>query len=793
MAHPGAVGAVRHDHSARAPDIVGRRESRRSSVAGGPVRLKSRILVAYALILIIGISISILVAINGRSVLHALRPLVERAIPSMDALSRLEAATAAIEPILYEYYATTDRALFLGKIGANDVERHRRLAAISEVFPGDERLSEVRDALADLDDVRNRLDEVLRNYATSPVDWDRARALLEESSRTAGVVRRILEEMSAESRDAMLAATSVASAKTRSTIRVILGASLAVLVAAAVLAVMVHRFLLQAADRRRLALFVERNPNPVLRLDGTGQLEFANPSAFGLADRLGIPECHPRGLLPDAVGEHLVAIALGGGMPVRLEHRIRDTHLSIELHYIDEFDIYHAYLTDITTEHAARLHIEYIAFNDRLTGLPNRSSLERDLAALLAVPGTVSVSLLIANIDNWRSVVQSIGANKSDALLGHIGHRLREAYACVANVHGPYRVDGDTFAVIQSPVPDAEIWRSALATGLRRVSEVPLEVESQRVVLTLSAGIAHGDPGEHIESLSGKASAALAEANRLGPGTITAFVRDLDTRGRERLELHAALQGAVARGELFLLFQPQFDAESMQLVGAEALLRWNHPERGLVSPAEFMPLAEESALILPIGRWVVRTAAEHVRYFHSQGIKGISIAVNVSARQFSDPDFLEDIRAVLDETGIDPGSMELEITESVAMHDMARTVRVMETIRSWGLTLSIDDFGTGFSSLSYLKRLPLHKLKIDQSFVRGLPDMAEDRAIAQAVIELAHRMRLRVVAEGVETPEQLDWLRSHGCDVVQGYLTGRPGSHESLVEIARVSRTLVTT
>lgn len=626
---------------------------------------------------------------------------------------------------------------------------------------------------------------MLKVYKRSSVDWDRARELLEEGSGAAGRVRHTLESLSDESREAMLTAAAVAGGWTRMTIWVIVGASLAVVLAATVLAAIVHRFLLQAADRRRLALFVERNPNPVLRLDGLGRVEFGNPSAAALAaDLCGGGDALGE-LLPPNMGPHLRGAASADGTTVRLEHSLRDTDLSVELHYIDELDIHHAYLTDVTAERAARTRVEYLAFNDRLTGLPNWESLERDISRRLAEAAKPDdVYLAILKIDGWRTIVQSFGARESDVLLTHVAQALREAFEARRSDTRVYRIEGDTFAML---VPSDQAGGPAhewLVDTLRRLADAPLHVEAQRLFITFGAGGAYGQMDDHAESLSRKASVALSEANRAGPGTARLFVKALDEKGKSRLALQADLQSAIGGNELFLVYQPQFEIASMRLVGAEALIRWNHPVRGLVSPGEFMPLAEQSALILPIGRWVMRTAAEQVQQFHARGLGEVSVAVNVSARQFADPDFLADLRTILDETGVDPGALELEITEGVAMLDTARTIVVLETIRDWGLRLSIDDFGTGFSSLSYLKRMPLDKLKIDQSFVRGLPGVAEDCAIAQAVIDLGHRMKLRIVAEGVETPEQLAWLRSRGCDVVQGYLTGRPSLPEDLVKAA---------
>jgi EAL domain-containing protein (putative c-di-GMP-specific phosphodiesterase class I) len=264
----------------------------------------------------------------------------------------------------------------------------------------------------------------------------------------------------------------------------------------------------------------------------------------------------------------------------------------------------------------------------------------------------------------------------------------------------------------------------------------------------------------------------------------------MQTRVTERLALEGKLRRALERGEFSLHYQPQVDLRTNRIFGCEALIRWNQPELGMVSPATFIPLAEETGLIVPIGEWVVRTACLQSMAWQNDGLPAVTVVVNISARQFREKNLLQTVAKILTETGLDPTQLELEVTEGVIMHDAQRVIAVLQAFRDMGVRLSVDDFGTGYSSLSYLKRFPVNRLKIDQSFVRDITTNADDAAIAQAVITLGHTMNLRVIAEGVETTEQLAFLRRNHCDEVQGYLFGKPMPADEFEKLLQSGRTL---
>jgi len=351
------------------------------------------------------------------------------------------------------------------------------------------------------------------------------------------------------------------------------------------------------------------------------------------------------------------------------------------------------------------------------------------------------------------------------------------------------RLGGDEFVLVLSDHKSAQ----SVAGELQRIVESfsqPFGVDGRDVYVTASVGVAlYPQDAKDPEALMKYAELAMYRAKEGGRNAYQMYTAELQTKVTERLSLESKLRRALERGEFSLHYQPQMDLRTNRIFGCEALLRWNQPELGMVSPAKFIPLAEETGLIVPIGEWVVRTACLQNKAWQNAGLPFVTVAVNISARQFREKNLVQVVAKILAEAGLDPKYLELEVTESVIMHDAHNAIADLQAFRDMGVKLSVDDFGTGYSSLSYLKRFPVDRLKIDQSFVRDINADADDAAIAQAVVTLGHTMNLRVIAEGVETPEQLGFLRSNQCDEMQGYLFGKPmPAHEfgNLLQSGRI-------
>ncbi|MFA5082070.1 MAG: EAL domain-containing protein [Hydrogenophilaceae bacterium] len=428
---------------------------------------------------------------------------------------------------------------------------------------------------------------------------------------------------------------------------------------------------------------------------------------------------------------------------------------------------------DVTDLRLARQQVEFMAHHDALTRLPNRI-LARDRfeqAIALAARESRKVALLFLDLDNFKNINDTLGHQAGDHLLQQVVGRLNEAVRSSDTIS---RQGGDEFLVILSGLED-ENGADAVARHIVERLGQPIEVDGQELHTSGSIGISiFPDDGDEFDTLLKKADMAMYSAKESGRATYRFFTEEMNVHAFERLQMQNRLRHALAQDEFLLHYQPQVDLKSGRILGFEALLRWHNKELGLVMPGRFIPVAEESGLILPIGAWVLREACRQAREWQdSLGVR-VPVAVNLSALQFRRGGLVETITGVLAETGLEPGLLELELTESMLLHDIDAVLAAMDRIRELGVNMSIDDFGTGYSSLTYLKRLPVNRLKIDQSFVRDMMADPDDASIVRAIIQMAHSLKLIVIAEGVEEVEQALWLEREGCEQAQGYHFSRP-------------------
>ncbi len=443
---------------------------------------------------------------------------------------------------------------------------------------------------------------------------------------------------------------------------------------------------------------------------------------------------------------------------------ITDSHGSVQ-QYLGIF-------TETSSRKAAEERILRLANYDALTGLPNRGLLtdRASIAIANALRSNESVVIMHLNLDHFGGINESWGHATGDEVLIEVAHRLTSDLRPQDTVS---RMGGDDFIVL---IPDASAHDIAnIAMRIMNCISEPLTIAGQEIRLTSSIGIAtYPDNGSDLLKLSQAAESAVHLAKKEGRNQFQFFSKGLQEEVTRTLTMERELRHAIERKQLLLHYQPQVDIRTGRLIGLEALVRWQHPQWGLVSPGQFIPIAEESGLIRDIGKWVMAQATWQNAQWHAQGRQIVPVAVNLSLAQFKDEALRDNVLQALRDSGLPAHMLELELTESVAMADSERTIATIASLKRLGVTLSIDDFGTGYSSLSYLKRYAVDKLKVDQSFVRGLNFDPHDEAIVCTVINLAKSMGLKTIAEGVETAEQLDFLRAHGCDEFQGYFFSRP-------------------
>jgi diguanylate cyclase (GGDEF)-like protein/PAS domain S-box-containing protein len=434
-----------------------------------------------------------------------------------------------------------------------------------------------------------------------------------------------------------------------------------------------------------------------------------------------------------------------------------------------------AYLTDITERKMAEERIHHLAYYDALTSLPNRTLLTKlvDQALMAAQRSKQHGCLLFIDLNRFKLINDTLGRTVGDALLREVASRFRQA---LRDQDVVARLGGDEFAVGLFDIGQ-HYEASRVAHKLLATLSAPFLIEGHDLRVDASIGISvYPQDGSDAETLLRLADIAMYRAKQgsEAEGEHVAFYsHDMNQGMQERMRIESGLRQALGNGQLELHYQPKFDIASNRIIGAEALVRWRHPERGLVPPAEFIPLAEATGLVVQVGEWVLETACAQAREWKQAGLPPIRLAVNVSAREFTSA-LPARVKETLTRYGLEPSWLELEITESTLMHNIDRVIGIMDRITALGVTLSLDDFGTGYSSLSYLKRFPIDTLKIDRSFTTGIPGDANDCAIASTIISIAQQLKHKVIAEGVETVEQLAFLKDSGCDEVQGYLFSKP-------------------
>lgn len=507
------------------------------------------------------------------------------------------------------------------------------------------------------------------------------------------------------------------------------------------------------------------------QMTGYEPFELLGHTVFGLINTGGE---QPIELVHDALalraswnGELDVTHKGGENFPAGIRvNQVNDPHSGLPAHYI-------WILADITERKQAEERMRHIAQHDALTGLPNRLALLMRLGQLLpeARRHHWRIAIMFIDLDRFKIINDTLGHQVGDELLREVACRLSSV---VRETDFVARLGGDEFVVILPAIVDPAD-AAVVANKIIAKLSTSIEAEGHELHTSPSIGVSvFPDDGPDGDTILKNADMAMYHAKSAGRNNYQFFAPDMNRATAERLDIERKLRHAIARNELALCFQPQFKADSTQPTGVEALVRWHHPTDGLISPVRFIPVAEETGIIVEIGEWVLINACREMKHWMDAGLNPIRIAVNVSARQLRRRDFCDSVASVLAESGLPPELLELEITESSVMENPQEAVQILERLGQMGVTLAIDDFGTGYSSLAYLKLFPIDHLKIDRSFVADIEHDLNDRAIAFGTIALAHSLGLNVIAEGVETKEQLELLRANGCDEVQGYLFSKP-------------------
>jgi diguanylate cyclase (GGDEF)-like protein/PAS domain S-box-containing protein len=547
---------------------------------------------------------------------------------------------------------------------------------------------------------------------------------------------------------------------------------------------------LRESEARYSSLFQNNHATMLLVDPATGEIVDANPAAaefYGYSrDRLiGKNISEINSLSEEEILQEMQKARQDRRRQFYFRHRlasgeVRDIEVFSGPIQVQGRELLFSLIHDVTERKMAEDRVQYQAFHDALTGLPNRALLEDRLQQTLvrAVRHAEPGAIFFLDLDRFKVINDSLGHHAGDQLLVGVGEGLTATLRTGDTVcrHG-----GDEFILLLPQVKNAAD-AAHVAEKIQKLFSRHFSVAGREIFVSPSIGISlYPADGSDIPTLIKNADAAMYLAKERGRNNYQFFKPELTIAMHERLALENDLRQALAKNELLLHYQPQIDTATQKLVGVEALVRWQHPRLGLVMPDRFIPIAEETGLIEQLGEWVLRTACAQGKVWQESGFVPLRIAVNVSSRQFGQPDFPAVVGRVLEEAGLDSRWLELEVTENIIMEHVEKTVAILADLKRRGISLAIDDFGTGYSSLNYLRQFPIDRLKIDRSFIADITTNPDDAAIASAVISLAKSLNLAVVAEGVETTEQVQFLLERGCDEIQGYLFARPAPAEALL------------
>lgn len=743
--------------------------------------LQRKIWLAFLLVIAVGIAVSARIVYLGDSVQAVNHSFIAEKLPLSQRIGELRGVIANEERLLYEYYSyTATREDFLKQRIHNKTQLFDIVTKLEEDRSSRNKINELRTRLMSLWQLSDELSDTLAN---TEVDWDQARSILAKIKPQVRQIEATLGVITSANQQAVNQLGTESQDSVANMVRSAIGFSVLIFGAAFFVGYYVVAIIREGAERRRLALFAERDPNPVLRLSSNGDVLYANPATNELLRQVNISSINQ--VLPADLQPHLIAARTT--LNTQFEYAHGAHTLECTLAYLADFTEFHAYLKDVSARKQAEERLAYQAFYDAATGLPNQYKLHDDLSHAFSQQQTGSAMMIVA--DREQEILESFGAAETEKWLTKIAQRL----GCDLNheIEKLYRFGSNAFVLLRLPcnLSDAQ----QRAEQFLKAAQLPLQVDGYELFSTLSIGAAlikynaEKDTTNLADSLVQQAASACNRVRRAGGNDFTVFDEAMNRAAFNALRLAADLQHAVENNELRLQYQPKVDTATGRLLGMEALVRWMHPERGMISPIEFIPVAEDTGLIVGIGRWVLFEACRQNAEWQQMGLRPLRVAVNLSARQFRSGNLLNEIDAALAETGLAVNSLELEVTESMVMDDPESVIQLLGAIHDRGIHLALDDFGTGHSSLAYLKRFPIDCVKVDRAFIKDTPGNSDDVAIAKTIIAMAQALGLSTVAEGVETIEQLNLIKSMGCDQIQGYYFSRPLPAEDFLAYYRAS------
>lgn len=743
------------------------------------VSSRTKLVLLFIAVITAGIVLSYVIYWQGQLIKNNNTVLLKDHIPVLTAVSQIEQALSEHERICYEFYATQDSAIFNENLTHNFSSIHSNITEL-DAHPIDH---EVLARLVDYIEQQAKIAESLEFELTQgsyPQQWDNARALLAEMTDLGNMARPQLAILARQVELDLANQQSISAVQLDRMSIWVFCYAMVMIVLAVFAAVHLSNLSKDALEKRKLALFAERNPNAVFSLTWQGDISYVNPTAEMIDNAIHIQ------LIEQYAKPKIERLKQQSNRYVTWTCEFGTRVFHATLHQHRDIEAYTLYLEDITERHQAQQDLAFLAFHDPLTELPNRQRMEADGKQLLSQAGPETLCAIVLGIDRFSLITSTHGYQVGDEILLTVKQRLSESLPThstkvQANL---YRFTGTKFIILVQ-ANSIQSWITQITEEIRHSLLHFIANSHGHFYLSVSQGVAINDAAtDEFEKLLQNADIAYTHARKEGGNRVITYSPVMREQEVEWLAMEVDLRLANENRQFQLAFQPKIQTHALSIQGVEALIRWQHPEKGFISPADFIPVAEQSGLIIEIGEWIIETVCQHLSLWNQSSKRSLSCAINISPLQFLHHNFLTTLDSAVAKYAISPAMLELEITEGVLMHDIETSIALLNNLHQRGFKISIDDFGTGYSSLSYLKLFSLDTLKIDKSFIDNICQVEADRAIVKTIIDLAKHLNLSVVAEGVESFEQYQLLADYGCDEIQGYYFSKPISSDELLSFS---------
>jgi len=724
----------------------------------------------------LGLCLSALVYFSLSKVEKSTLNLVENEIPTLSQIKNVVALLSEQERLLYEYYAKDENNVYIRLHEAKIRELDSELIKLTKKLNNPQLKSSL---IAKVNQIKKIALDLTANLSSEQTQWQLARNQLAQVTLRREAALPHLDEILNKLNLRVDSGYQKTKSELNKTSWTVAAFSLILFVITLVVGRYVKGYLEHSAKSARLALFPMRNPNPILSLNEYEKVVYANPAAHDLSISVSTKKSDLEVLLPKNLHTIIKNLKKQTKQVVKIEHQLKSKTLLCEFHRLDDVNQVDVHIVDITEQKIAQNELYYQAFHDSITGLYNLNQLVKHLNTHLSQNSPPPFSMMLLEIRKFNAFMTSHGLDAAKELQITVTKNLQTCLSDFNISHQThlFQLNERSFVcIIENPSDSSEI--QTLYKTIELSVENPFMTQCGELSIELDFGIVdyplHGSTsGELLKN----GRSALEQAIAIDHSSLVFYSSELGNKLNRQIALIEALKSGIQNNDLFLHYQPQLHLNTNQIIGVETLCRWTL-DGNPISPAEFIPLAEQSGLIIPLGNWILNAACIQAKKWLEQDINLI-VAVNISPRQFSQPNFINLVKEILKQTQLPPENLELEITEGVLMHQETDTIAMLLQLKEIGVQLSIDDFGTGYSSLSYLKQFPVDKLKIDQSFILECHNSKEDRDIVQTIVSLGKNLNMSLIAEGVENKEHQAFLSEIGCDEIQGYYFSRPITSEA--------------